>query len=724
MHATNSMNKMQSDPSLPAASALRKSLGLGVKFVLLVSTILALTLGAMTVYRVNVQDAQLQEHLKEEGTILGRFVALISPEAILAYDFEALNSYVREGTRGQDVVYAVILDPSDANLTSYLDTKDPLIQAAMQAVGSTDLKGANFKKIVKQLQQAADVIHLEFPVERGGKPIARVLVGLSKQRLEAEARAAAWQQSGLNGLIIVFLSVSLYFVFRHHALRPIRALTHGSERVASGDLATPVELYSGDELGHLSNAFNDMMQRLAQTLGEKDQALLSLHDLNKSLEDRVAQRTIELERSETRMRAIFDSMGEGIITLNASGYVISMNPAAERIFSILSKVSDGIHSALLLADIHTDDLAGLESYDESKNTVFQISSGTTPAEYQGRGFDGREFPMELMVTAMQLGDEELRVCILRDTTRRKETEGRLAAAQQQLVDAAHKSGMAEIAIGVLHNVGNILNSVMLSGEEIARVAKNSKVQGLNKANELLKSNAHDLGNFFTSNDKGKLLPQYYEKIGVALNDETRAISVEAIKLNEKLAMIKDVIATQQAYARADAYVEQLDVVSVIEDALRVQEASLRKSGVSVRKNFKDIPVCNVHKSKLLQVLTNLIQNAKEATAENDKLNRVQEIVIETGRVESGDVFVSVTDNGCGIAPENLQRIFNHGFTTKENGHGFGLHTSALAMTEMGGALRTYSDGLGRGATFTLIVRIGQAKTSGASATDAARLSAA
>lgn len=720
MSETIAVNQLPPAPP----QALRKSLGLGVKFVLLVSAILVVTLGAMTVYRVQVQDAQLQEHLKEVGTILGRFVALISPEAILAFDYEALNSYVREGTRGQDVVYAVIFDTLNANLTNYLDIEEPLVQAAMQRTSSNDIKGANFKKTVAQLQQDAGVVHLEFPIERHDKLIARVIVGLNKQRLTEEARVAAWQQSALIGLIIVFLSVSLYLVFRHHALRPIRALARGSERVAGGDFATPVELYSGDELGHLSAAFNAMMQRLALTLGEKDQALHALSDLNKSLEDRVAQRTVELERSETRMRAIFESMGEGILTLNASGYVVSMNPAAERIFGVQSLAMKGVHSALLLADSHTNHLCNLEFNDESKNSVFQVSSGLTPAEYQGQRFDGREFPMEMMVTAMQLGEETLRVCILRDITRRKEIESRLAAVQQQLVDAAHKSGMAEIAIGVLHNVGNILNSVMLSGEEIARMAKNSKVTGLNKANELMRSNVQDLGNFFTNNEKGKMLPQYYEKIGVALTEETQLIGSEASKLNEKLAMIKDVIATQQAYARAEVYVENVNVVAVIEDALRVQETLLRKAGVSVVRNFQDIPSCSLHKSKFLQVLTNLIQNAKEATSENDKLNRIQEIVIATGQLESGDVFVSVSDNGCGIAAENLQRIFNHGFTTKQNGHGFGLHTSALAMTEMGGALRTHSDGLGHGSTFKLTVRAWQKLAASASSTDVMQSSAA
>ena len=88
------------------------------------------------------------------------------------------------------------------------------------------------------------------------------------------------------------------------------------------------------------------------------------------------------------------------------------------------------------------------------------------------------------------------------------------------------------------------------------------------------------------------------------------------------------------------------------------------------------------------------------------------------------MVVTVTDNGCGIAAENLQHIFNHGFTTKENGHGFGLHTSALAMTEMGGALCTHSDGPGRGATFTLIARSGQKNAASTSTADIMQSSAA
>ena len=113
----------------------------------------------------------------------------------------------------------------------------------------------------------------------------------------------------------------------------------------------------------------------------------------------------------------------------------------------------------------------------------------------------------------------------------------------------------------------------------------------------------------------------------------------------------------------------------------------------------------VDKHKVLQILVNLISNAKYALSDSDAKERQLTIAIsrQPSRASSDDGFaeVSITDNGIGIARENLIRIFGHGFTTKKNGHGFGLHSGALAAKEMGGSLSVQSAGPGKGATFTL-----------------------
>jgi len=302
----------------------------------------------------------------------------------------------------------------------------------------------------------------------------------------------------------------------------------------------------------------------------------------------------------------------------------------------------------------------------------------------------------------------MRVCIVRDITTRKETEQTLADAQNQLVDAAHKSGMADMATGVLHNIGNILNSVNLASEEIHRISDNSKITGLLKASDMLLKNHDNMDEFLTQDTRGKKLPEYFIKIGKVLNAEISNIQTESKELIVKTTMMKEVISTQQTYARSGFHSEQLNLPELIKDALKIQDASLRKWGVKLDTHFTDTPACTGQKSKLLQVITNLIKNAKEAMNDNDQFNRPKEMLIETGMVNDTAVYLKIKDNGCGINKEQLTKIFNHGFTTKETGHGFGLHTCANAMTEMKGTLKVDSEGIQKGACFTLILPINKA----------------
>jgi signal transduction histidine kinase len=120
--------------------------------------------------------------------------------------------------------------------------------------------------------------------------------------------------------------------------------------------------------------------------------------------------------------------------------------------------------------------------------------------------------------------------------------------------------------------------------------------------------------------------------------------------------------------------------------------------VEVVREFENVPPMNVDKHKLLQILVNLVRNAKYACQESERVDKQMTVRVANG---DGRIKISVIDNGVGIPPENLTRIFNHGFTTRKDGHGFGLHSGALAAKEIGGSLNVHSDGPGQGAAFTL-----------------------
>jgi C4-dicarboxylate-specific signal transduction histidine kinase len=136
----------------------------------------------------------------------------------------------------------------------------------------------------------------------------------------------------------------------------------------------------------------------------------------------------------------------------------------------------------------------------------------------------------------------------------------------------------------------------------------------------------------------------------------------------------------------------------VEDALRLNLGALQRHGVEVLREFEDVPPVDVEKHKILQILVNLVRNAKYACDESLRTDKLMTLRVTRS---NGQVEISVIDNGIGIPPENLTRIFNHGFTTRKDGHGFGLHNSVLAAMEMGGSLKVHSDGIDKGAAFTL-----------------------
>ena len=292
--------------------------------------------------------------------------------------------------------------------------------------------------------------------------------------------------------------------------------------------------------------------------------------------------------------------------------------------------------------------------------------------------------------------------LLDQIERRKQAEESIQQAQAELVAAAHQAGKAEIATNVLHNVGNVLNSVNLSASLVSSQVRDSKAQGLAKAVQLINEHAADLGDFLTRDEKGKLLPGYLNKLVAALALEQQSIVEELGSLTRSIDHIKDIVTTQQSYAVAVSVVEAVHIRDLLEDALRMNAGALTRHQVAVVKEFADVPVLLLDKPRMLQILVNLIGNAKQAM--DGVLDRLHRITLRVDIADGADgrsLRVRVEDEGEGIAPEHLARLFSHGFTTRKNGHGFGLHSCALAAKEMGATLTAHSDGPGKGAAFTL-----------------------
>jgi signal transduction histidine kinase len=228
--------------------------------------------------------------------------------------------------------------------------------------------------------------------------------------------------------------------------------------------------------------------------------------------------------------------------------------------------------------------------------------------------------------------------------------------------------------------------------------KQSKVSQLAKVSALLQEHEKDLGAFIAIDPKGRFLPSYLENLTKHLLASQAATIEEAELLQKNVQHIKGIVAMQQNYANVSGVKEVVDLRTLVEDSLRMDLGSLDPSGVQVARDFQEVAPINIDKHKLLQILINLLRNAKHACDESGRADK--RVTVRVAKAGAG-VEISVADNGVGISPENLTRIFNHGFTTRLNGHGFGLHGSALAAKGMGGSLTVHSDGPGQGTRFTL-----------------------
>jgi two-component system NtrC family sensor kinase len=297
-----------------------------------------------------------------------------------------------------------------------------------------------------------------------------------------------------------------------------------------------------------------------------------------------------------------------------------------------------------------------------------------------------------MNRALQAANEGLELRVEERTRELKDT-------QSELLDTARLAGMAEIATNVLHNVGNVLNSVNISADLVTRKLRSSKVLGFSKAMQMMNEHIHDLGDFLTHDEKGKLLPGYLNQLDKALIAEQQSMTDELAQLTKSVDHIKDIVATQQSYAGASSLAECLNVNDLLEDALRMNSGALTRHHVTVVKDFSDVPAIMADKHRLLLILVNLISNAKYAMSNMD--DRAREMTLGVKFIDDTLLRISVKDEGEGILPENMTRIFAHGFTTRKEGHGFGLHSCALAAIEMNGQLTVHSDGPGKGAIFTL-----------------------
>lgn len=405
----------------------------------------------------------------------------------------------------------------------------------------------------------------------------------------------------------------------------------------------------------------------------------------------------EHKRAEEKLR-LFRNLIE-----RSNDYIFAVEPKWGRILDVNTRACDSLGytrnellNMMTIMDIEessSDDVPWEQQIEKLR------SKGDIVKEGQYRCKDGSTFFVETSLKLVAQEKQEYIIAIARDITERKRAEAKLKAAQDKLLETAREVGMAEVATGVLHNVGNVLNSVSVTAGSIKTRISKSKIKYLDDVVKLVEQHKDNLGHFMTEAEQGKKVPLFLAQLSRELVDE-QARSLEGLEaLTKHIQHMAEIIQLQQSHSKTKGLVSPATIKELVDDAIQINAEIISRNYVKVERELVSIPNLLLDRHKILQILTNLISNAVHALSESERDNKILKIRAE--QLKQDRLRIQVIDNGIGIPSENLTRIFEHGFTTRKQGHGFGLHSTALSTNELNGSIKAQSDGPDRGAVFTV-----------------------
>jgi len=627
-----------------------------VMTLLICGAVLCVAITALFTFQV----LNFRSNFQHDTATLAAVIANNSTAAMVFKDDEAATEVVGSLQAKPTVVAACLVLPNGSLFAHFGKAEDAKALSQFPPAGEYRFTGGH--------------LLLTQPVKWKGEQVGTLYLRSDYQRTFLELLGLYGQV--VAGIMVVSISLAVFLSSRlgRRITHPILELARTAQIVGEKkDYSVRAVVSSrGDELGRLTESFNEMLSRI-----QSQDAALSL--------------------SQQKMEALINSI---------DGIVWECTPDRIR-FTFISRQSKDIlgyePQAWLAKPNFWEEKLQPQDAAKAIQTGHDLAAHRQPYsyEYQMIAADGRTvWIRESGTVLVEKGQAVAMRGIFQDITRQKSDAQQLDKLNRQLMDTSRQAGMAEVATGVLHNVGNVLNSVSVSATLVADRLRRSKVVNLRRATALLREQNGRLAEFLTTDPKGKVIPEYLATVADQLAGEQTKLIAQMDSVGQHVEHIKEIVAMQQSYAKVSGVCENLAAAGLVEDALRMNAAAFDRHHIEVVREFADnTPPVRVDRHKVLQILINLLRNAKYAMdAQNGNAKR---LVVRVGLASPDRVKITIADNGVGIAPDHLTSIFNHGFTTKKDGHGFGLHSGANAAKEMGGTLTAHSDGPGKGAEFTL-----------------------
>ena len=407
----------------------------------------------------------------------------------------------------------------------------------------------------------------------------------------------------------------------------------------------------------------------------------------KELRDLEKVYTEQLIEEKNYIESIISAMNNMLIVTDKDLNIQSINPATVNALKYQEKELIGKSMRVIFADKSEYEKLSRQVYSEGNIKNIERIFVTK---------DGSKIPALFSFSSIISIHHKFKnfICVAQNISEIKEI-------QKQLFLLSHQAGMAEVAVSVLHNIGNVLNSVNVSIGMIRSTIQHNKLDNLQKIKKLIEDNSDEFNRFFVESSKGAILLKYIEELAGDWILQKEYFIKEVENLEKNFGHIKNIVARQQAFSHSRVIEEVMSIQDLLEDAISISidEVNLTRLNIQLIRKYQPTPPVLMDKIKLTQILINIIQNAVDALQVTNIDNK--EITFVLKQKSNDTLLIQIIDNGIGIEKDNLKRIFTYGFTTKLNGHGFGLHTSALAVKDLHGEISVFSEGAGKGAIFTL-----------------------
>ncbi|MCC6590674.1 MAG: HAMP domain-containing protein [Bryobacterales bacterium] len=731
--------------SLRAWARLFSGISVRISFTCWLVTLLTLALYAGLNLPQQKQD--LLDALRSKARGVSSSLQDVTAGAAMSEDYSTVVDHCTQVLRGDEAIEYLVISRADG-FSVIIDRngwRTEILDRTWRPLKHEEVAEIAYTALVKRR-----VFRYMRPFEYSGIHWGWVNVGLSTTAYD-RSLSAVYQRSAALAVLGAALSLMISLRQARRLVRPILNLRGVVGQVSKGDLSARAETGGGDEVDSLARSFNRMADtilarnRVLESVRFAGQQLLSAADWTTIVDDVLAK--IGQAANVSRVY-IFENRHQpdgSIVSSERYEWVAPGIPSTRHLWQAFRWQGSGLEqwaqqlaaARIVVADFQRGD-KGTDEFDSSLRTLVSVpiqvgelwwgflavdecvrdhqwSDAEKDSFHAVADMIGAAIAGQRANRALREANETLELRVLERTRELKEevqakeaAYAQLAEAQQRAIDLSRQAGMAEVATSVLHNVGNVLNSVNVSASIVAGKAKESRVENLLALAQMLERHASDLPDFLTHDAKGQRAIPYLVKLSKHLQEERQITLREAALLTHHVGHIKEIVARQQSYAKASGLIELISLSELVEDTIQIVRTGIERHGIQLACEFEDIPRVPLDKHSVLQILLNLLRNAIQAIKEG--ANPEKRIVIRVNRCDPNRYRIAVSDTGIGLPPENLTRIFSHGFTTRQDGHGFGLHSGANAARQMGGTLRAESDGPGLGATFTLELPINAQQT--------------